>query len=198
MNKQINELALQALESELGGVQIYKTALRCATNPALRDEWRKYLEQTTHHVQVMKGVCNELGLDLQQETPGRKVVHHLGQSLVQAMEMALAEGDKAAAELVACECVVLAETKDHQNWELMNQCAQEGKASDKVISVLRQAVKEVEDEEDEHLYHTKGWARELWIAALGMPAVLPPPEEAKDVRTAIGAARAGHARDAML
>jgi hypothetical protein len=50
-------------------------------------------------------------------------------------------------------------------------------------SVLREAVEEVEDEEDEHLYHTKGWARELWIEALGMPAVLPPPEEEKDVRT---------------
>jgi hypothetical protein len=31
-----------------------------------------------------------------------------------------------------------------------------------------------------------------------MPAVLPPPEEAKKVVTAIGAARAEHGRDAML
>jgi hypothetical protein len=31
-----------------------------------------------------------------------------------------------------------------------------------------------------------------------MPAVLPPPEEEKDVKTAIGAARAQHARANML
>ncbi len=30
---------------------------------------------------------------------------------------------------------------------------------------------EVEEEEDEHLYHTTGWTRELWIETLGMPAV---------------------------
>jgi hypothetical protein len=63
---------------------------------------------------------------------------------------------------------------------------------------LKAAHEEVEDEEDEHLYHTMGWARELWIESLGMPAVLPPPEEAKDVKTAIGAARAKQARKDML
>ena len=52
--------------------------------------------------------------------------------------------------------------------------------------------------EDEHLYHTTGWCRELWIQSLGLPAVLPPPEEEKDVKTAIGAARAKQARKDMV
>jgi hypothetical protein len=43
-----------------------------------------------------------------------------------------------------------------------------------------------------------GWARELWIESLGLPAVLPPPEEEKDVKTAIGAARAKMARKEMV
>ena len=60
------------------------------------------------------------------------------------------------------------------------------------------ACEEVEDQEDEHLYHSKGWCRELWIQSLGMPAVLPPPEEEKGVKTAIGAARAEKAREEML
>jgi hypothetical protein len=47
-------------------------------------------------------------------------------------------------------------------------------------------------------HQTKGWARELWIKALGMKAVLPPPEEEKKVKTAIGAARAQQARTDML
>jgi hypothetical protein len=45
----------------------------------------------------------------------------------------------------------------------------------------------VGEQEDEHLYHTMGWARELWIESLGMPAVLPPPEEEKNVKSATGA-----------
>ena len=48
----------------------------------------------------------------------------------------------------------------------------------------------MEDEEDEHLYHSMGWSRELWIESLGLPAVLPPPEEKQDVKTAAGAAQA--------
>ena len=45
---------------------------------------------------------------------------------------------------------------------------------------------------------TQGWARELHLKLLGLPAVLPPPEEEKDVKTAIGAARAKQARKEML
>jgi rubrerythrin len=192
---QLHELILQSLETELGGVQIYETALRCVKNDDLRGEWQKYLEQTTHHVEIVEGVVKTFGLDSATETPGRSVVRHLGSSLVKAMEMALSDGPPEAAELVAAECVTLAETKDHLNWELLGEAAKrlkgdEGKA-------LRAAFKEVEDQEDEHLYHTTGWSRELWIESLGMPSVLPPPEEQKDVKTAIGAARAKQVRSDM-
>jgi hypothetical protein len=71
------------------------------------------------------------------------------------------------------------------------------KMKDEAGRLLKQAYKQVEEEEDEHLYHTAGWSRELWIHSLGLPAVLPPPEEAKDVKTAIGAARAKQARGEM-
>jgi ferritin-like metal-binding protein YciE len=194
--QQLHELLYQALETELGGVQVYQTALRCATNEELTEEWEEYLEQTKNHVQVVQDVMEELGLDLNTQTPGRKVVHHIGSSLVQAMEMALKEGQPEAAQLVAAECVVLAETKDHLNWELIGEAAK--KAKGKVATALKEAHEEVEDEEDEHLYHTTGWTRELWIKSLGMPAVLPPPEEVKEVETAIGAARAKQARGDML
>ena len=116
-----------------------------------------------------------LGLDVDAETPGRKVVRHIGESLVKAMELALSEGPREATELVAAECVVHAETKDHQNWELMGLCSK--KLTGEEAGILARACEEVEDEEDEHLYHTMGWCRELWIKALGMPAQLPPPEQ---------------------
>jgi hypothetical protein len=58
-------------------------------------------------------------------------------------------------------------------------------------------VKEVEEEEDEHLYHTKGWCRELWLKSLGLRAGLPPPEERKHVYTAIGDTRAEQERSRM-
>lgn len=193
---QLNELIYQMLETEMGGVEIYRTAVRCATNDDLKKEWKKYLGQTENHVEVVRELMGELGLDPSIETPGRRVVRHTGESLVKAMEMALTEGEPEAAQIVAAECVVLAETKDHLNWELLGQVAKKAKGDEKKI--LEAAQEKVEGEEDEHLYHTAGWARELWIEFLGMPAVMPPPEEEKDVKTAIGAARAKQARTEML
>jgi ferritin-like metal-binding protein YciE len=186
--QQVQELVLQSLEHELGGVNVYRVALTCAANPDLKAEWQNYLEQTKSHVSALETVCAALGLDPAQETPGRRVVRHVGAALVEAMNLALSEGDPVAAELVACECVVLAETKDHADWQLLGKCAEhlDGNAA----AALKEAYSLIEDQEDEHLYHTKGWCRELWVQSLGLPAVLPPPEEQQQVKTAIGAARA--------
>jgi hypothetical protein len=185
---QLKELLLQSLVHERGGVLVYQTALECVVHDDLRAEWHKYLEQTKRHVELLTIACQALGLDPGEMTPGCQVVHHTGKSLVVAMKMALAAGDAAAAELVACESVVLAETKDHADWELIGECAKalEGDAA----AALQAAYEEVEDQEDEHLYHTQGWCRELWLESLGLKAVLPPPEERRDVKSAAEAQEA--------
>ena len=185
---QLNELLLQSLDHEKGGVQVYETALKCVINPDLREEWEGYLEETRKHVRVLTDVLTALGIDPYQETPGRQVVRYLGASLVQAMQMALTAGSPEAAQLVACECVVLAETKDHLDWELIGKCAD--KLSGAERDALMQAYESIEDQEDEHLYHSRGWCRELWIESLGMAAILPPPEEVQHVKSAIEAAEA--------
>lgn len=190
---QVTELLYQALETELGGEQIYEQAIKAAFNSDLKKEWTKYLKETKNHQKVLLSAFKELGLDPEVETPGRGVVRLLGESLVQAIEEAITEGDEAAAQIVAAECVVLAETKDHLNWELLGHVVEHGTGPWK--EPLKRAVEEVESEEDHHLYHTKGWCRELWIDSLGLPAALPPPEEIKKVETAIGAARAEKARE---
>jgi rubrerythrin len=186
------ELLCQALETEKGGIQVYRTAIRCAVNEELKEEWEEYLEQTENHERIARDLFSAVGLDPNTETPGRAIVRDKAKGLVAAMEKALASGKKEAAQIVACECVVEAETKDHLNWELIGQVAK--KQTGEVGRALKEAYDEVEDEEDEHLYHTTGWCRELWLQSLGQPAVLPPPEEKKDVKTAIGAARAKASR----
>jgi rubrerythrin len=191
--EQVKELLIQSLEHERGGIQVYETALKCVLNDDLKEEWEKYLDQTRNHERILIGVFQQLSLDPEEDSPGRRVVKLVGAALVEAMQTALQAGKPEAAELVACECVVLAETKDHADWELISKCAE--KASGKQKSVLQGAADEVEEQEDEHLYHSKGWCRELWLQSLGMKAVLPPPEERKHVTTAIGAARAEQASE---
>jgi rubrerythrin len=193
---QLRELLCQALETEAGGIKLYEAALGCVVNDDLKKEWEEYLDQTRNHHQVLLGVFEELGMDPQAVTPGRQVVGHIGTSLLKAMQMAQAAGAPEAAERVAAECIVLAESKDHMNWELIGHAAE--RMSGKTAAALKKAHEAVEHDEDHHLYHTKGWARELWLHALGFPAVLPPPEEVKQVETAIGAARAEQTRSRML
>jgi len=194
-SKQLKELLLQSLEHEMGGVKVYQTALKCVRNEDLREEWERYEQETETHVQILHDVFSALQLDPDEQSPGRTLVRDTGMRLVRNMEEALKAGDPGAAQLVACECVTIAELKDHFHLELIGQAAQalegtEGKA-------LKGAYAEVEDQEDEHFYHSKGWCRELWLEALGMKAVLPPPEEKKHVKTAIGAARAEQSRSKM-
>jgi rubrerythrin len=186
--EQVQELVLQSLEHERGGVKVYAAAVGCAKNPALKKEWEKYLAETRTHVTALEGVCKAMGIDPEKESPGRAVVRHNGAALVEAMKMALGGGNPVGAELVACECVVVAETKDHADWELLSRCAEhlQGPGAD----ALRSACTTIEDQEDEHLYHTKGWCRELWLQSLGLKAILPPPEERQHVKTAAGAAKA--------
>jgi hypothetical protein len=186
-------LLYHLLETEMGGVQIYRTALQCAINQDLSAEWAKYLAETERHVVVARAVLIEAGLDPDAETPARLVCRHKAEGLVKAMLEALGGPNPADAQLTAAECVIDAETKDHMNWELVTTLAK--KTSGRLADVLRAASEEVEDQEDRHLYHTMGSARELWIEAVGLPAVLPPPEEKLQVQSAIGQARAKQSRD---
>ena len=192
---QLTELLYQALETEQGGVKIYESAVRCAQNDDLKKEWGEYLEQTRNHEVVMLRVLDGFGLDPATETPGRQIIRQKARTLVGSMDEAR-KANPVAAQLVAAECVVEAESKDHMNWELIGEVSKE--LTGEKAKLLKEAHQEVEEEEDEHLYHTMGWARELWLESLGLPAVLPPPEEQKQTKTAIGADRAKQSRKEML
>jgi hypothetical protein len=191
--KPVHDLLCQALETEIGGVAVYRMALLCAENDDLREEWQKYLGQTERHVEIVRKVFDALGLDPEATTPGRSIVRDKGQALVSAMRRALKDAPEMA-QVVAAECVGDAETKDHQNWELIGELSRS--LDGEIARVLGAAYEQVEDQEDEHLYHTRGWCRELSLAALGLPAEMPPPEEKRDVKTAVEAARAAQERKA--
>src|SRR5687768_4329878 len=149
----LKELILQSLEHEMGGVKIYETALKCAENEDLKEEWEKYYEETQKHVDILRDVCLQMNLDPEEQTPGRKITQDKGMALVAAMETALRE-DKEAAECVACESVLIAELVDHANWQLIGEAARHLEGAE--AKALKQAYQEVEDQEDEHFYHTKG------------------------------------------
>jgi hypothetical protein len=189
----LDELLLQAMETELGGEQLYLAAIDNAVNPDVREEWTKYLEETRTHQEVLERVLAAAGLDVDTESPGRELVRAKGEALVSTVEAARAAGDAKLGELVAAESIVEAESKDHQNWKLIGLMIEH--VDGELAVALREAYDEVAEQEAEHLLHTMGWARELWLDFLGVPSVLPPPEEERHIATQIGAARAEQQRD---
>jgi len=80
--QQVEELILQSLEHELGGVKVYTTALRCATHEELHEERKKYLEETRTQLSALEEAFGVMGIDPGKETPGRNVVRHNGTALV--------------------------------------------------------------------------------------------------------------------
>src|SRR5256885_4040037 len=82
--RQLKDLLLQMMETELGGEKVYRTALQCAINEDLKEEWEKYLEETLSHQNVVRTTCEFLGINADEVTPSRQVVKHIGLSLVKA------------------------------------------------------------------------------------------------------------------
>jgi hypothetical protein len=70
-----------------------------------------------------------------------------------------------AAEINAIENIVLAETKDHADWEMLGKIARQSNDS-RLREVLKPAVSEVEPEEDEHLNWTKEQMARLEFAEI--------------------------------
>lgn len=178
--EQLHELLLQALEIERGSVRVYESALEVAVDSRLREEWRRYLEETRRHERVVQRLLAELGLEAH-ESPGRAVTRALGESLVGAIRLARNRDAPEAAQCVACECILLAETREHLNWELICAAAQSSDRSE--LRGLRAASASVQDEEDEHLFHGAGWCRELWLQRLGLAPLDPRPEGSRRSRS---------------
>lgn len=181
----IEEFLYEMLETEIGGVQVYEKAIELARNRDLRHEFSEYLAQTREHIRHVTRILKSMSLDPERETPGRKSVRFMGEALVELMETAEAAGDPLAAQRVAAEAVVQAETKDQMNWELLGKLA--GGIEGDLGEVFSEIQSKVQTEENEHLYHSKGWVRELWMDAMALPSILPPPEERMHVKSALGA-----------
>ncbi|AYQ89557.1 hypothetical protein EDD84_10880 [Burkholderia gladioli] len=194
----VHELLYQAFEAELGGAQVYRAALppvlRARSRPA--GTWERHHRQSLHHEDMLRAIVRGLGLDERIQPPGRLAVAETGKALVNVVELARRNASPADAQIIAAECVLLAETKRNLNRELIGQAAEQ--PSGDAAGLLREAHDAVAAQEDHRLYRTREWARGMWPAAMDFPAVLPPPETGRDGAPAAGAAQAARARGKMM
>ncbi len=129
-------------------------------------------------------------------TPGRMIVRDKGQALVSAMQKALKDAPEAA-QIVAAECVVDAETKDHQNWELIGALAKKLDAA-RCGTCSPKPTKRSRTKRTSTCTTRGAGAGSSGSTRSGLAAQLPPPEEEKDVKSAVEAAETEKKRKLQL
>ena len=110
--EEVVDLLLQALETEMGGADVYRTALKCVHNERLRQEWSADLAQAEKHVRILRDACERLGIDPQLDTPGRRAVRDSGRALMRSLLLALSEASVEGLDEIVCDCVALAGARD--------------------------------------------------------------------------------------
>lgn len=185
----VDDFLLQALETELGALQVYEAALRCASDAHLRDQWVKHRAESEQHARVYRELIDGLRLDASLVTPARALVRRVNESLVAAITSAHDTVDADTAQIVAAESVAAIEAKGNLNWELVGDLGKKTRTD--YAHALRKAYEHVVEQKNEHLYHARGWMRDLWIRRLGLSSVAPAPSEARDVRSSSSESQRG-------
>jgi rubrerythrin len=152
------------LAVERGGLKLYERALQIVKDSAVSQKFREFREQTRTHESILLRVISQLGMDPTYVSPGAKVAQEKAEALLNTMSETDGLAPKAV-EINAIENIVLAETKDHADWEMLGKIARQSD-DPKLRDVLKPAVSEVEPQEDEHLNWTKEQMARLEFAAI--------------------------------
>lgn len=111
-----------AYAAELTRICHVLKALECAQSESLREDWRKRVVDARARAETLARMLAELGAEpvVDAESSGAD------DCLLDAMELALRNGDLTAAESIARECVVLAEVRCGQAWRHVQQAMATG------------------------------------------------------------------------
>jgi len=153
----------EMLAVEKGGVQLYDKALKDLEHSELEEKLNDFLRQTHRHVELCTAMLEAVGGYPDYKSPGAQAAEHKANGLISAQVPA------EMADLNNIENLVLAETKDHWNWEMLASIA--SKIGDPELKrKVTKAVTEVRRQEKTHL----DW-NERTLSKLAMESALHPP-----------------------
>ncbi|MGH7905293.1 MAG: hypothetical protein ACREP6_01560 [Candidatus Binataceae bacterium] len=159
----LNKLS-EFLAVEKGGVKLYQVAIQHVRDEQVLDKYKEFYGQTRNHVVILEKMIHELGGDPAYQSASAKIAEKKADSLL--LTMSQSDGvSPQDAELNAIENILLAETKDHADWELLGKLARRSDDS-RVSDILQSGVTEVEPQEGEHESFSKEHLARLSMAAL--------------------------------
>jgi hypothetical protein len=126
-------------------------------NPMLKSKYEEFGAETAEHIRIYEELIAACGGQPGYVSPTARLTEALDSKLHEAAILLPDGADEAALELAILESVMLAESKCHANWSLMQKLSTElpdGLAR----TAFQSAVDQVEEQEDEHLR----WSRDTW------------------------------------
>jgi rubrerythrin len=143
------------LAHERCGVHLYRSVAGRTNNPLLKQKYEEFRAETERHVEILEQIIEGMGDNPHYVSPAARATEKAGTGLVESTFMLGGSVDVMTQEMVMLEAVLLAETKDHANWQFLSQLVPELPEGE-LRRVLAEAVTTVEAQEDEHL----GWAQD--------------------------------------
>lgn len=167
-NEQLSELLLQTLQLEQDRARVYEAALRLGLEESVRQRWARSLSEARANEETLRELLEALAYDPEASGGRRDVTRRAGDALLAAMDAAGGHGSPEAAQLVACECVLLAESRELLGGELLPLVAARVKGEPRKL--LRRACRLLEASPGEPLSTARERVRDRWLEALGRPA----------------------------
>ena len=160
-----NEVLLDKLSEflmvEQCGWQLYRVVESRTTDKELKERYQEFGRETDRHRAILTGLIHDLGGDPDYVSPTARLAQAKSEALLASALVSgpLGEAEREASDL---ENVLLAETKDHADWELLSKLTEQ-LPNGKTKTAIEAAVAEVEPQEDEHLE----WAQTKLAALAG-------------------------------
>lgn len=155
------DLLSACLAHERCGVHLYRSVAARTTSDDLRARYERFGEETAEHVRILEELIEGAGGDAQYVSPSARATEKAGAGLVESTYMVAGSVDPVTVEVAMLEAVMLAEAKDHSNWELLATLATR-MTDGPVRQTFESATADVLAEEEEHL----SWARDTRAAML--------------------------------
>ena len=140
----LRDFLSEMLAVEKGGVKLYERALSDLEHSELEDKLTEFPKQTHRHIELCTSMLELAGGDSNYQSPGAQAADHKADGLITA------EVPPKMLDQNNIENLVLAETKDHWNWEMLASIAP--KIGDPELKrAATKAVSEVRRQEKTHL-----------------------------------------------
>jgi rubrerythrin len=151
------DLLSSFLMHEQCGLHLYRTAISMTQKADLKRKYEEFEAETEEHIRIFEELIAACGGQPGYVSPAARMVEATDAKIHEAAILLPDGADAATLELAILEAVVLAETKCHADWSLIQKLTAEMPRGD-ARAAFQAAVDQVEQQEDEHIR----WARETW------------------------------------